>query len=206
MDSPGLCWVLLVEQILITPFPLMSSLLSLHQPQTNCGGRVSSTEQVPALRRGLAWQLPSSLLPHPRPVSAAQALAHGQAVGLVRLSCFWHGLLRGRARIGRGGRLGAQKGCHDRKPGSGALRPGPLCMAQLALRRALAGVVLAAALSLHGHLGAEAARMWLWLWCDARGPRWEGIDEDCSLLHTHSFLQPIWAQMSIDSSPMIGWV
>lgn len=29
MDSPGLCWVLLVEQILITPLPLTSSLLSL---------------------------------------------------------------------------------------------------------------------------------------------------------------------------------
>lgn len=25
MDSPGLCWVLLLEKILITPFPLMSS-------------------------------------------------------------------------------------------------------------------------------------------------------------------------------------
>ena len=29
IDSPGLCWVLLVEQSLITPFPLTSSLLSL---------------------------------------------------------------------------------------------------------------------------------------------------------------------------------
>lgn len=50
-------------------------------------------------------------------------------------------------------------------------------MAQLALGWALAWhVVLAAALSLHGHLGAEAARVWLWLWCDARGPGWEGMD------------------------------
>ena len=35
--------------------------------QTNCGGRVSSTEQVPALCMYLAWQLPSSLLPRPTP-------------------------------------------------------------------------------------------------------------------------------------------
>lgn len=51
-------------------------------------------------------------------------------------------------------------------------------MAQLAMGWALAWyAVLAAVLTLHGRLGAEAVRVWLWLWCDAHGPRWEGMDE-----------------------------
>ena len=58
---------------------------------------------------------------------------------------------------GEEGPLGLRRAVSGRKPGSGALRPGPLCMAQLVLRWALAWYVV---LSLHGHLGPEAARMW----------------------------------------------
>lgn len=141
---------------------------------------MSSTGAGSRSSGGLAWQLPSSLLPHPA-LSLLLRLWHMVSVGLVRLSCFWHGLLRGETGSIERAALGLRRVVSDRKPGSGA--PGQGSRYGTAGPAAGTGLVCGAgsSASLHGHLGAEAARMWLWLWCDACGPRWEGDGWGCSL-------------------------